>query len=124
MIGHRGPCSKQVYINNYPTPHISIAVVYRRSPKNNSGGRYHLVTTQLVYSFPSSSSPLASPKSAICNMPSLLINRLAAFISRCKILFCREIVSVHVQSFTKTNRYVNLHDVNMRSLPITASSTS
>lgn len=33
-----------------PTPHMSIAVVYLRSCKRSSGGRYHRVTTKVVYS--------------------------------------------------------------------------
>lgn len=35
-------------VMSYPTPHMSIAVVYLFSCSNNSGGRYHLVTTRLV----------------------------------------------------------------------------
>jgi len=43
--GHTGRTADKMA---YPTPHISIAVVYRRSERSNSGGRYHLVTTRAV----------------------------------------------------------------------------
>lgn len=33
----------------HPTPHMSTAVWYLRSPRRSSGGRYHLVTTVPVY---------------------------------------------------------------------------
>jgi hypothetical protein len=40
-----------------PTPHISMAVVYFRSCRSSSGGRYHRVTTSVVYSLVASPPP-------------------------------------------------------------------
>ena len=88
---HRGEAFKIAH----PMPHISISAPYCLAPKSNSGGRYHLVTTQFVYLRlwePASvatvgSNVRARPKSAIFNEPSLEISRLAAFISRCKMWF-------------------------------------
>lgn len=42
---------------SYPTPHISIAVVYFFRCNKSSGGRYHRVTTRLVYSLRPSPPP-------------------------------------------------------------------
>src|ERR1700736_654141 len=82
--------------NTQPTPHISTDGPYRRSPSNNSGGRYQRVSTQLVYSRRglsvgwllrggAASYVLARPKSAIFILPWLLSRRFAAFFSRCNI---------------------------------------
>ncbi|OMH82550.1 putative proline-tRNA ligase [Zancudomyces culisetae] len=63
----------------HPTPHMSIALPYRRSPNNSSGGRYHRVTTHFVRSLGISGlCGRASPKSAINNSPILLINKFDA----------------------------------------------
>lgn len=40
-----------------PTPHMSMAVVYFRNCRSSSGGRYHRVTTSVVYSLVASPPP-------------------------------------------------------------------
>ena len=79
----------------YPMPQMSISAPYCLAPKSNSGGRYHLVTTQFVYLrlwepvsvATDGSNVRARPKSAIFKEPSLEMSKLAAFMSRCKIWF-------------------------------------
>ncbi|KAJ0566576.1 hypothetical protein HanIR_Chr06g0275211 [Helianthus annuus] len=66
-----------------PTDQISIAAVYSEQLSNNSGARYHLVTT---YSVMKSVSDvvLASPKSQILRSQFAFRSKLLGFRSRCK----------------------------------------
>ncbi len=58
-----------------PTDQISIEFEYFVEPSNTSGGRYHRVTTSWVYPFTGIPEALASPKSAILSILSLVIRR-------------------------------------------------
>ena len=59
----------------HPMLHMSIIVLYYLLPKSTSGGRYHRVTTSLVWFFTGIPLPLASPKSANLSICSLEISK-------------------------------------------------
>jgi len=68
--------------NIQPTDHISTGVEYSLNYNNNSGQRYHRVTTSLVYGLIGIENALANPKSAILIVSSGIVRRtLAGFRS-------------------------------------------
>jgi hypothetical protein len=83
-------CHRFAFVScSHPRDHMSTAGPYRVSPNNNSGARYHRVTTILVYSFArwggisgSFVHDLARPKSAIMIEPLRPTRIFAVFISR------------------------------------------
>ena len=71
-----------------PILHTSTEVLYRLAPNNNSGARYHKVTTSKVYGPLGIADNRAKPKSAnLTCSPSPDINKLCGFKSRCKIRY-------------------------------------
>lgn len=55
-----------VFKKEQKTHHISICVEYSVEPKSTSGGRYHSVTTSLLYVLVGTDLARAKPKSASC----------------------------------------------------------
>jgi hypothetical protein len=71
----------------HPALHKSTPTLYSVAPSNNSGGRYHSVTTRLVIGrLCRGSKNVASPKSAILRIPLLSNNKFDPLISRCNTL--------------------------------------
>jgi hypothetical protein len=71
-----------------PILQTSTDVLYRLAPSNNSGARYHNVTTSNVYGPLGIADRRAKPKSASFTCcPSADINKLCGFKSRCNIRY-------------------------------------
>ena len=85
-----GGSPSAISIANIPNDHISILVVYLRSPLINSGAIQHTVPTLLARAATSDVSQTAQPKSASLTSPFIDMRRLSDLMSRwIMFLSCR-----------------------------------